>query len=156
MPHIDDPRAEFSKSPGVGIPLLFMLLFYISNIAMVVFAVLAFFGFRGDYKNQQKLMFGTMKGEDTALSQALEENDGVYSVNYDKLGEEMQKYFNKDKLSEKKSDGKQTKQEFLVWVLEDDKVYSPISTGTAVLAVISAGLLAWLIFRSLRQIRAMY
>ncbi len=156
MAHIDNPREEFTNGTGIGIPILVMALFYISNIAMVVFAVLAFFSFKSDYNCQQTLMFSTMKGEETALSRAIESRDGKYSVNYDKLDEEYRKYFNKDKLSSKRSDQGQSQQEFIIALLEDKSIYSPISTKTTVLGVISVGLLVWLILRSLRQIRALY
>ena len=156
MAHIDNPREEFTNGTGIGIPILLMALFYISNIAMVVFAVLAFFSFKSDYNCQQTLMFSTMKGEETALSRAIESRDGKYSVNYDKLDEEYRKYFDKDKLSSKRSDQGQSQQEFIITLLEDKSIYSPISTKTTVLGVISVGLLVWLILRSLRQIRALY
>lgn len=155
MAHIDNPREEFSKSTGIGIPLLFMFLFYIANIALVIFAVMAFFSFKSDYKNQQELMFSVVKNESSALSEAVVEKDGAYVVEYDKLGEEFEQYFNKDELEKMKSDGKQTRQEFMVSVLENSDAYSPIKTKTTVFAVISIGLLAYLILRSLRQIRAM-
>ncbi len=155
MAHIDNPREEFSKSTGIGIPILLMSLYYIANIAMVVFALLAFFGFRSDYKNQQKLMFSVVKNESSALSDAVTDEDGKYRVDYDKLGDEFGRYFNKDKLGDMRSDGKQTKQEFLVSVLESD-AYSPVSTKTNVLSLISAGLLLWLVLRSFRQIRALF
>lgn len=122
---------------------------------MVVFALLAFFGFRSDYKNQQKLMFSVVKNESSALSDAVTDEDGKYRVDYDKLGDEFGRYFNKDKLGDMRSDGKQTKQEFLVSVLESD-AYSPVSTKTNVLSLISAGLLLWLVLRSFRQIRALF
>ena len=121
-----------------------------------LFAVLAFFSFKSDYNCQQTLMFSTMKGEETALSRAIESRDGKYSVNYDKLDEEYRKYFDKDKLSSKRSDQGQSQQEFIIALLEDKSIYSPISTKTTVLGVISVGLLVWLILRSLRQIRALY
>ncbi len=136
MAHIDNPREEFSKSTGIGIPLFLMLMYYAVNIAMVVLAVIAYFGFKSDYEHQQKLMFAAMKGESSALSEAIEQSG-------------------KDKLKSMTSDGKQTKQEFIVSVL-DSEAYSPISTKTKVLAYISAGLLLWLVLRSLRQIRALY
>ena len=101
-------------------------------------------------------MFSTMKGEETSLSRAIESRDGKYSVNYDKLDEEYRKYFDKDKLSSKRSDQGQSQQEFIIVLLEDKSIYSPISTKTTVLGVISVGLLVWLILRSLRQIRALY
>ena len=63
MAHIDNPREEFSKSTGIGIPLFLMLMYYAVNIAMVIIAVIAFFGFRNDYENQKKLMFATLRGE---------------------------------------------------------------------------------------------
>lgn len=154
MAHIDNPREEFSKSTGIGIPLFLMLMYYAVNIAMVIIAVIAFFGFRSDYENQKKLMFATLKGESSALSDALVEDGGSYTVSYDKLGEDYQKYFSRDKLEGMKSDGK-TKQDFIVSVL-DSEAYSPISTKTKVLALVSAGLLLWLVLRSLRQIRALY
>ena len=154
MAHIDDPREEFSKSTGIGIPLFLMLMYYAVNIAMVIIAVIAFFGFRNDYENQKKLMFATLRGESSALSEAIEQDGGNYTVSYDKLGEEYQKYFDKDKLKSMTSGGK-TKQEFIISVL-DSEAYSPISTKTKVLAYISAGLLLWLVLRSLRQIRALY
>lgn len=155
MAHIDNPREEFSKSTGIGIPLFLMLMYYAVNIAMVVLAVIAYFGFKSDYEHQQKLMFAAMKGESSALSEAIEQSGDKYSVDYDKLGEEYRRYFNKDKLKSMTSDGKQTKQEFIVSVL-DSEAYSPISAKTKVLAIISAGLLLWLVLRSLRQIRALY
>ena len=156
MAHIDNPREEFTNSTGIGIPILIMAIFYISNIAMVVFAVLAFFSFKSDYNCQQELMFSTMKGEETALSRAIESDGGRYSVNYDKLDQEYQQYFDKDKLSSKRSDEGQSQQAFIISLLEDKDIYSPISTKTTVFGVISVGLLAWLILRSLRQIRALY
>lgn len=155
MAHIDNPREEFSKSTGVGIPLFLMFMYYAVNIAMVVIAVIAYFGFTSDYDHQKKLMFAAMKGEDSALSDAVVEDDGKYSVSFDKLGEEYQRYFKQDKLKDMHSDGKQTKQEFVVSVLDSD-AYSPISTRTKVLAIISAGLLLWLILRSFRQVRALF
>ena len=155
MAHIDNPREEFSKSTGIGIPLFFMLMFYAANIAMVIFAVIAFFGFKSDYKNQQTLMFAAMRGESSALSDSVTEDGGRYTVDFDKLGEEYQKYFDQDKLKDKKSDAGQSKQAFVVDVLDSD-AYSPICTKTKVLALISAGLLLWLVLRSFRQIRALY
>ena len=156
MAHIDNPREEFSSSTGIGIPLLIMMTFYIANIAMVVFALMAFFSFRTDYKNQRELLFSVVKNESTPLSEAVTQKDGAYTVDYGKLGEEHESYFNKDELEKMKSDGKQTKQEFLVSVLENDKAYSPIRAKTTTLAVISVVLLAFLLFRSLRQIRALW
>ncbi len=155
MAHIDNPREEFSKSTGIGIPLFLMLMYYAANIAMVILALIAFFGFRSDYDNQKKLMFAAMKNESSALSDAIEQQDGKYTVSFDKLGEEYQKYFKEDKLKDMQSDGKQTKQEFIVSVLDSD-AYSPISTKTKVLAIMSAGLLLWLVLRSFRQIRALF
>ena len=155
MAHIDNPREEFSKSTGIGIPLFFMLMFYAANIAMVIIAVIAFFGFKNDYKNQQTLMFAAMRNESSALSDAVTEQDGRYCVSFDKLGEEYQKYFNEEKLKEKKSDAGQSKQAFIVDVLDSD-AYSPICTKTKVLAIVSAGLLLWLVLRSFRQIRALF
>ncbi len=155
MAHIDNPREEFANSTGIGIPLLIMFIFYAANIAMVVFAVLAFFSFRSDYKNQQDLMLSAIKNESSALSEAVTEDGGKFTVSFDKLSEEYQKYFKEDKLKELKSDGKQTKQEFIADVLSSD-AYSPVSTKTVVLGLISGGLLLWLVLRSLRQIRALY
>ena len=155
MAHIDNPREEFSNSTGIGIPLFLMFMFYAANIAMVVFAVLAFFSFKSDYKNQQNLMLSAIKNESSALSDAVIEDDGKFTVSFDKLGEEYQKYFKEDKLKEMKSDGSRTKQEFVADVLSSD-AYSPISTKTIVLGLISGGLLLWLVLRSLRQIRALY
>lgn len=156
MAHIDNPREEFTKT-GVGLPLLIIFLYYIINIAMVVFAVLAFFSFRTDFNRQQELMFSVVKGEESALSKATyEDGKGRYRVDYDKLGEDYQRYFDSDRLKDKKSDGKQTEQEFMVSVLEDKDTYSPVSTKTTVFGIISAGLLVLLVARSLRQIRAVY
>ena len=156
MAHIDNPREEFSNSTGIGIPLFLMLMFYVANIAMVVFALLAFFSFRTDYKNQQELMFSVVKNESSPLSEAIVQKDGTYAVEYEKLGEEYEKYFNKDELEKMRSDAKQTKQEFMVTVLENKDAYSPIRAKTTTLGIISVGLLVLLLFRSLRQIRAMY
>ena len=155
MPHIDNPREEFSKSTGIGIPLLFMFLFYAANIAMVVFAVLAFFSFRSDYDGQKELMIATMRGKETFLSEAVVSDGGRYRVDLDKLGEEKQKYFDKDKLGDMRSDDGESKQDFIVSVLDSD-AYDPISSKTMVLGYISGGLLLWLVLRSLRQIRALY
>ncbi len=155
MAHIDNPREKFSKSTGIGIPLFLMFMYYAANIAMVILALIAFFGFRSDYDNQKKLMFAAMKNESSALSDAIEQQDGKYTVSFDKLGEEYQTYFKEDKLKDMQSDGKQTKQEFIVSVLDSD-AYSPISTKTKVLAIMSAGLLLWLVLRSFRQIRALF
>ncbi len=155
MPHIHNPREEFSKSTGVGIPLLFMFLFYAANIAMVVFAVLAFFSFRSDYDAQKELMLSTVRGRDTYLSEAVVSDGGSYKIDCGKLSEEQLKYFNKDKLSDMRSGDGESKQEFIASVLDSD-AYDPISSKTMVLACISGGLLLWLVLRSLRQIRALY
>lgn len=155
MAHIDNPREEFSRSTGIGIPLLIAFLYFAANIAMVVFAVLAFFSFRTDYENQQKLLLASLRNESSPIAEAIEQNENGYVVNYEKLTKEYQKYFDNEKLSDVKTDKSQTKQEFVAQLIES-KAYSPLSNKTVVFALISVGLLLWLVLRSVRQIVALF